>query len=66
MVSRRCGGLKEVWWSGRRCGGQEGGLVGEGGVVVARRCGGLGVCVPASGQPVPGSNLGLGPPHSMV
>ena len=46
---RRCGGLQEVWWSWRRCGGLGGGLVVlTGGVVVLeevwwslRRCGGL-------------------------
>ena len=36
-----------------------------GGVVVFRRCGGL-VRVSASRSPIPGSNLDLGPPHSVV
>ena len=61
-VLRRCGGLV------RRCGAlvrRCGGLVRRCGVLV-RRCGGLVGRVLASRSPVPGSNLGPGPPHSVV
>ena len=34
--------------------------------ILQRRCGGLVVRVLSSRSPVPGSNLGPGPPHSMV
>ena len=48
--------FKEVWWSSRRsCGG-----------LVLMRCGGLGVSVTASRLPVPGSNPGTEPSHSVV
>ena len=33
---------------------------------VKRRCGGLGASTPVSRPPVLGSNLGSGPPHSVV
>ena len=35
-------------------------------IIRIRRCGGLVVRVSASRSPVLGSNLGLGPPHSVV
>ena len=38
----------------------------EEGGIKKRRCGGLVVSVPASRSPVPGSNLGPGPPQSAV
>ena len=66
------GGHGEVWWSwklwwsgvGVVVLGRYSGLLG-GGVVYGRR-GGLMVSVPVSTSPVPGSNLGPGPPHRAV
>ena len=34
--------------------------------IIFRRCGGLVVSILATRPPVPGSNLGPGPPHSVV